>query len=280
MNPFLTIQSPDFGQFFNSSDPSTPNQSSILNCSLSRPFLEDEPDDPSFTVDEVEERLNNPVTFSVRKVPSDAPTPLELRMLMKEKSKQFFRNRTPSPSTQPSQPLLQDTPSTCERTGTPSMAEQFLMHIQDDKTPRSEAFASFTCSSIKQSRLKECTPVKVDEKLSSEIKKPPLSGRVAMKVSGSPVLLSSPIFKCSPILTNGSQLSKGSLPRQKLSRVRQRLEWNISPSINKHHMVRSNRKKQQILNRRIVKLTRKSLIIKKRKSSNAFPLRKFSNNSH
>jgi len=293
MNPFLTIQSPDFGQFFYSSDPCTPDHSSYLDDSFSRPFLEDEPDDPSFTVDEVEQRLNNPVAFSVQKRPSDAPTPIELRVILKEKCEKFFLNRTPSPaSTQASQPLLQDTPSTSERTRTPSMAEQFLMHLNEGNS-LSKACPSSGRSHIKESCLADCTPVKGEVlELSSNTGDPISCGTSLMKISNSPVLLSSPMFKCTSIITNNiielpgkaggtpasgsapvkvfaspvflsspsfkcsstiinrSQYLKRSKPRQNLSRVRQRLQWNISPTVNKPLIVRKLREKQQILNMR------------------------------
>jgi len=307
MNPFLTIQSPDFGQFFCSSDPCTPDHSSFLDDSFSRPFLEDEPDDPSFTVDEVEQRLNNPVAFSVKKRPSDAPTPIELRVFLKDKCEKFFLNRTPSPvSNQASQPLLQDTPiapSTCDQTRTPSMAEQFLMHLNEGNS-LTKAYPS-SGRSLKESCLADCTPVKGEVLgLSSAAREPFSCGRSLMKFSNSPVLLSSPMFKCTSFITNNimelrgkagetpasasapvkvfaspvslgspgfkcssikinrSQYLKRSKPRQNLSRVRQRLQWNITPTVNEQLIARKLRKKEQILNMRKITPNEKARIQK------------------
>jgi len=258
-NPFLTTQSPKFDELFESSITSTPNQSSsFLDSSVSHAFLEDESDEPSFVLNEVQERLNNPVNITIKKS-RYVPTPIELRMMLQEKCSQFFLNRTPSPiSSQASLPLLLDTPSTdtCERTRTPSMAEQFSVLVREESN--SPCLSGPT--PMKREKMSESTPNKFDPIILSSKKKIEDLQKTAAslgRISCSPVL-SSPILDRAqernssvpgslPVKLQSAEPFRKGLPSMHTSRVRQRLQWTHSPAVNKQRLKRKLGNKTQII---------------------------------
>jgi len=260
-NPFLTTQSPKFDELFESSITSTPNQSSsFLDSSVSHAFLEDESDEPSFVLNEVQERLNNPVNITIKKS-RYVPTPIELRIRLQEKCSQFFLNRTPSPmSSQASLPLLLDTPSTdsCERTRTPSMAEQFVMlEREESNTPCLSGHTSMKRENMSQSiPNKFNTIILSSKKRIEDLQKTAASLR---KISCSPVL-SSPVLdrtqernssvpESLPVKLRSEEPFRKGLLSENTSRVRQRLQWTHSPAVNKQRLKRKLGNKTQIIKR-------------------------------
>jgi len=268
MNPFLITESPKFDESLESSIISTPNQSSFFDSSISAVFLEDENEEPSFAMDEVEQRLKNPVNFTAQKNRT-VPTPIEYRVLLQEKCSKFFQNKTPSPASPPSQPLLLDTPSTdsINRLRTPSMAEQFAVFLKDHGNTSSVS----GCTPRDEGNMSDCTPGKAETiQFSSrkELKDPSTLEESPQIPICSPVL-TSPIVKYSPGLSNsmvkcspglgspifeclqekpqsGETVNKGH-SQENTSRVRQRLQWTRSPPVKRRRLVRKLKNKQQII---------------------------------
>jgi len=259
-NPFLNNQSPKFDDFLKQHITTTPNQSSFLDSTATKAFLEDETEEPSFVMNEVEQRLKNPVKFTAEKNPVN-PTPIERRLILQKKCSQFFQNRTPSPHLSlPSQPLLLDTPScdSGERGRTPSMAEQFAMfHGEHSSTPCTEGNSN---TPIKEVNTLNCTPSKAYV-IHSSLKKEQrnlLSMKASPQRDNSSPTLSSPVLECSPGL--GTPISEGLAVKPKCkaplqnvhskentSRVRQRLQWTHSPTVNKQRLGKKLRNEQQII---------------------------------
>merc|ERR1719397_1925781 len=149
-------------------------------------------------MDEVEQRLKNPINFTAQKNPRNIPTPIELRVLLQEKCSQFFLNKTPSPSSQLSIPLLLDTPSTdsTEKLRTPSMAEQFASFVKEHaNTPCVSA-----CTPINEGNILESTPGQRETiQLSSRTEQKDLSTvEESPQIPNNSPVLTSPIVKCSP----------------------------------------------------------------------------------
>lgn len=272
MNPFLLSQSPVFDEAYESSIATTPNQCSFIDSTSTQAFLEDENEEPSFAMNEVEERLNNPVNFTAEKEPQNRPTPNEIRLMRQERCSQFFQNRTPTPSSQLSQPLLLEPPSTDSgtRRRTLSMAEQFAMFVPDDDS--SPCLTSCTpikrvntekssLRTIKRFNTPDRTPRKTSEVHTSpeKVQTNALTTKASPQIPRSSPVLSSPIFNCtqglgSPILDCFS--GKPRCPVSPIehsdkitSSVRQRLQWTYSPEMNKHRSRRQFCSKQQIIKR-------------------------------
>jgi hypothetical protein len=258
INPFLNNESPKFDEFIEKSITTTPNHSSFLDSST-QAFLEDETEEPSFVMNEVEQRLNNPVKFTAEKNPVRVPTPVERRLILQQKCSQFFLNRTPSPlSSQISQPLLLNTPSTDSDAvvRTPSMAEQFaILQGGGSSTPRVAGYTP-----IKRDNKSECTPRQayaIRSSLEKDHRKSSTTKGSRQIVGNSPVLVSpilncspglgSPILECVPVKSKCSATLKEVHSKENTSRVRQRLQWNHSPETKKQRVRRKFGNQKQIL---------------------------------
>jgi len=218
INPFNLVDSPEFSHLFCDA---TPEQPSVKPRSCT-------PMEQSFSIDQVEQRLNNPLEVEFSSDVSPFSTPTELKMYRQKRCDIFFRNRIPTPPTKKmALPLLTPSPINESLNANVSFRDTKIVTNSSwndlsrkmEETTISQDSLMMTNRTFVSSQYLNCE-MAFGTECSLELP----NGSDLTPDDKLKTIVSSP----TPILVSGSRVSISKYPRNK-PYMRQRLEWDYSP---------------------------------------------------